>query len=91
MRSAHYECDSQVTNSEDAMTREAGDRLIPLREVCDWIGASKTEIYRRIAAGTFPLGIRIGESTVRWREADVARWVSEASDAAPRFYRKIEP
>jgi hypothetical protein len=39
------------------MVRTPGDRLIRLREVADWTGMSKSEVYRRIADGRFPRSV----------------------------------
>ncbi|WP_232348237.1 helix-turn-helix transcriptional regulator [Burkholderia pseudomallei] len=43
------------------------ERPLRFAEVRARIGVSKTEIYRRIAAGTFPAGVRLGARAVAWR------------------------
>ncbi|HHM6444416.1 TPA: helix-turn-helix transcriptional regulator [Pseudomonas aeruginosa] len=38
---------------------------------------SCSEIYRRIAAGTFPKQINLGPKSVVWNEAEVLAWCDE--------------
>ena len=46
------------------------ERLLKMREVCERRGRSSSSLYRDIAAGLFPAGVRVGGS-VRWPESDV--------------------
>lgn len=50
--------------------------LISLKAVLQRIPLSKTELYRRIKAGTFPKQVRLGPSRVAFVEAEIASWVS---------------
>lgn len=47
--------------------------FIPLREVCRQTGLSKSEIYRRMDAGTFPKQAHIS-TRARWVEQEVQDW-----------------
>lgn len=38
------------------------------------VGMSRTAIYLRIKAGTFPKPIQIGARAVAWDEAEIAAW-----------------
>lgn len=58
-------------------------RLIKLTEVRTLTTLSTSEIYRRIAAGTFPLQVPLGPKSVAWIEAEVLAWC-EARIAASR-------
>lgn len=49
-------------------------RLIKRKAVEDLTGISCSEIYRRIAAGTFPAQVRLGPKSVAWVEAEVLAW-----------------
>lgn len=49
--------------------------LIPLKAVLQRIPLSKTEVYRRIKAGTFPKQVRLGPSRVAFVEAEIEKWV----------------
>jgi prophage regulatory protein len=55
------------------------DRLLSVREVAAAVGITRSTIYARIAAGTFPAPRRVGPGTVRWRESDIQAWI----DALP--------
>ncbi len=46
-----------------------------LPEVKARTGLSRTEIYRRIAAGTFPLQIKLGEHASAWDSREIDRWI----------------
>ena len=50
-------------------------KLIKRREVCLRTSLSKTELYRRIAAGTFPKPVRLGPQRVAFFERDVDNWI----------------
>jgi len=44
-------------------------------------GLSRSTIYARIKAGTFPSPVSLGPRAVGWIESDVQRWVSNRIDA----------
>lgn len=39
-------------------------------------GLSRSEIYRRIAAGDFPRAIKLGERASAWNAAEVDSWIA---------------
>lgn len=45
---------------------------------------SRTEIYRRMDAGTFPRPIKLGSRAVRWRESDVVKWMGKFTGEGPQ-------
>lgn len=49
-------------------------RFIKRQAVEEITGLSCTEIYRRIAAGTFPAQVHLGPKSVVWIEAEVNAW-----------------
>ena len=51
------------------------DRLIRLPEVMQITSLSRTQIYRLIAAGTFPKQRRISHKVAAWKESEIAAWV----------------
>ena len=51
------------------------DRLIRLPEVIQITSLSRTQIYRLIAAGTFPKQRRISHKVAVWKESEVAAWI----------------
>lgn len=52
-------------------------RFIKRQDVESITGLSCTEIYRRIAAGTFPKQVTLGPKCVVWIEAEVQTWCDE--------------
>lgn len=52
-------------------------RFIKRRDVESITGLSCTEIYRRIAAGTFPSQVTLGPKSVVWIESEVLAWCEE--------------
>jgi len=49
-------------------------RFIKRTEVEKLTTLSTSEIYRRIAAGTFPAQVTLGPKSVAWIEAEVVAW-----------------
>lgn len=58
-------------------------RLIKLAEVKAQTTLSTSEVYRRIAAGTFPPQVKLGPKSVAWLKTDIDGWC-EAQIAASR-------
>lgn len=52
-------------------------RLIRLPVVVSMVGLSRSEIWRRIAAGRFPKPLKLGPNTSAFVEAEVAAWVAD--------------
>lgn len=62
--------------SEQAATPTSAQprRFIKVAEVRGHTTLSTSEIYRRIAAGTFPAPIKLGAKSVAWIESEVLAW-----------------
>lgn len=52
-------------------------RFIKRQEVESITGLSCTEIYRRVAAETFPKQVALGPKCVVWIEAEVMAWCDQ--------------
>ena len=52
-------------------------QLLRLPSVENKTGLSKSEIYRRIKAGTFPVPIKLGARAVAWPAAHIEAWVND--------------
>ncbi len=52
-------------------------RFIAMTEVRRRVALSKTEIYRKIAAGAFPRPIPLGAHRVGWLESEVEGWMTD--------------
>ncbi|MFY1021177.1 helix-turn-helix transcriptional regulator [Ectopseudomonas khazarica] len=59
-------------------------RFMKIKEVKNLTSLSTAEIYRRIAAGTFPKQIHLGPKSVAWIDAEVMAW-AEAQITASRI------
>lgn len=51
-------------------------RLLRLPEVLLRTGLSRSSIYERIRAGTFPKQVSLGVNSVAWLENDIAAWIA---------------
>lgn len=51
-------------------------RFVRLPEVIRRVGLSKTEIYRRMKAGSFPAQLRISHRVAVWNSDQVDDWIS---------------
>jgi len=50
-------------------------RLMTFKEVMELSQIkSRTTIYRRVKAGTFPAPVAIGHGQIRWRDCDYDAW-----------------
>lgn len=52
-------------------------RFIKLAKVKEYTALSTSEIYRRIAAGTFPVQVTLGPKSVAWVESEIVAWCDE--------------
>jgi prophage regulatory protein len=50
--------------------------LLRLPQVKARTGLSRSEVYRRIAAGDFPAPIKLGERASAWAEHEVTAWIA---------------
>lgn len=63
----------------------AGERplsLLRLPDVRSQTGLSRSEIYRRMAAGRFPRPVKVGPNISAWNSREIDQWVAEVIDAA---------
>ena len=51
------------------------DRLLNVNRVAEILGVSRVTVYRRLADGTIPAGLKLGPRAVRWRESDIKRLI----------------
>ncbi|MES0020217.1 AlpA family phage regulatory protein [Mesorhizobium sp. M0036] len=54
-------------------------RLLSMKQVLERIPLSKTEIYRRIRAGTFPIPIRLGPARIAFSADEIDAWILSRS------------
>lgn len=58
-------------------TAAAPKLIYRIADVSHAVGLSKTEIYRRIKAGTFPKGTPYGAQLMAWNPEDIRRWAEK--------------
>lgn len=63
------------------MTTDTPDRILRLNKVLDRTGLSRSTLYRKVQAGTFPRQVRIAARCAGWRESAVNAWIHN-----PMFY-----
>lgn len=59
------------------MIDRRNDNLLRLPEVRARVKLSRTTIYRRMAAGTFPRNEPISAGLSAWYESDIGAWVAD--------------
>lgn len=57
------------------------DRILRLDAVLDRTGLSRSTLYRKMQAGTFPKNIQLSERCAGWRESAIETWMHN-----PMFY-----
>ena len=51
------------------------DRILRLNAVLDRTGLSRSTLYRKMQAGSFPKQVRIAMRCTGWRESAVSAWM----------------
>lgn len=57
-------------------------RLIRLKELLTLVPLSRSTIYERMTAGTFPRSRDLGGGVVAWREEEVRAWMEACPESA---------
>ncbi|WP_036518945.1 helix-turn-helix transcriptional regulator [Nitrincola sp. A-D6] len=52
-------------------------KLLRLPAVINATGLSRSSLYRKIDAGSFPKSIRISQRSVAWSEEEVQQWIQQ--------------
>ena len=60
------------------------DRLIRLTEVMDLTGLSRSTLYRKKRAGSFPESVELGERVVGWWQSEVLEWMASRPKSGTR-------
>lgn len=53
------------------------DRILRIRTVLDRTGLSRSTLYRKIADGSFPPQVKLGEHSSGWRESAIDKWIAD--------------
>lgn len=57
------------------MPIDSSDRIIRLKEVLQKTGLTRSTLYRKVAARTFPRQIAISTRCMGWRQSDLDDWL----------------
>lgn len=63
-------------NAPESHATPAPDRILRREEVETLTGLSRSTLYRRIHAGTFPVPLDLGGGAVGWHESAVLQWIA---------------
>ncbi|PTB30503.1 hypothetical protein C9I56_01780 [Paraburkholderia caribensis] len=69
-----------ATETRPEPIRRAPNAIIRRAEVESETGLSRSTIYQRIKAGTFPPPVRLGVRSVGWRVADIEAFLVSPAD-----------
>jgi len=58
------------------MTRDRNERILRLPQVKTRTGMSRSSIYVKIGAGTFPPQLKLGVKIVGWYESEISEWIA---------------
>ena len=53
------------------------ERILRLSAVLERTGLSRSTLYRKVQAGTFPRQIKISERCCGWRQSAVDEWLAD--------------
>jgi prophage regulatory protein len=56
--------------------------ILRLPEVKKCTGLSRSRIYLRIAAGTFPKPVALGGRAVGWLESEIQEWIEKVIESS---------
>ena len=65
-------------------THQSVDFLLRRKEVERIVGLSRASIYRLIKINTFPRPVVLGTGSVRWKQSDIATWLSSLTKTGGR-------
>lgn len=57
------------------MVSDMPDRILRINVVLDRTGLTRSTLYRKIAAGTFPRQVKLSARCAGWRESAVNAWL----------------
>jgi prophage regulatory protein len=57
------------------MSANSPERILRLKSVIERTGLSRSTVYRKVQASTFPKPLKISERCIGWRESDVETWL----------------
>ncbi|WP_084445202.1 helix-turn-helix transcriptional regulator [Sphingomonas sp. TDK1] len=65
------------------MQSTATDRILRLKAVLALTGLTRSTLYRKMEAGTFPQSIQISTRCTGWRASAIERWIDNPPPIGP--------
>jgi prophage regulatory protein len=62
----------------------ADEKLLRIRDVAEMVGLCRSEIYTRVAEGTFPAPVLIAPKISRFLNSEVQTWIAARVLTCPR-------
>ena len=53
------------------------NQLLSVKQVCELTSISRSTVYRKVDAGTFPPPVHLGGNMVRWVLRDIQNWIQK--------------
>ena len=53
------------------------NQLLSVKQVCEITSISRSTVYRKVDAGTFPPPVHLGGNMVRWVLRDIQNWIQK--------------
>ena len=72
-----YEANGTPAESRRAQIILLSADELPVADIAQTVGLSKSTIYKRIADGSFPPPISLGERAVGWVDSAIDDWVKD--------------
>lgn len=73
-----------IRQDPPANTAYRAGSMLRLTELCELLSISRSTIYNRVAEGSFPEPVRIGERMVRWPIEAIQAWQQSRVSASRR-------
>lgn len=67
------------TQNVGKTSHNGGDRMLRLNEVSQRVGLGRSSIYEFVKKKRFPAPVKLSSHCTRWRESDIAAWISTQS------------
>lgn len=64
-----------MIDKDDTQNLDYPQTLLRLPGVKKYTGLSRSEIYRRVSAGTFPKPVKLGERASAWPSNEITAWI----------------
>lgn len=77
MEEIHQQESQQYQKHSPKNHSAAVSRLIRLPEVMNRVSLSRTAIYNRLKAGTFPKPVKLGSRAIAWQESSIDDWIAD--------------